>query len=716
MRGGGGQAGDALPFLAFTLREMYDLLVQEDRSTFTQSDYERVGRIEGAIKRRAEAAESLLPADSGPVLGRLLPRFVTLSEDRLPASRPVPRERLTAEEQPIVETLENQRLLTGAGGTVRLTHEKLITAWPRLAQTVAGRRDDLLLQARLERQAADWENGNGELLGRDAAAAAFTWLAERADPGTDRGVIGDYLRASRRALSRRRARLAGALATIMALALAASAIAVIAGIQRSDAVSQSHIAQSEEMGAEALDLFSTNAPLAMLLSVAAFERDPTRQATEAMAATASEPLEDTLVEAGHSLRIAFSPDGDTLVVGSIDGSADGTVDIWNTSVGRQTMTLTRTLTVDSPVYSVAFNPRGDTFAVGEEDGTVGLWNAATGRQTGTLTTDGPSDTLAFNPSGGTLAAGGADGIVGLWNTATGRQTATLTAASTTSSQVNSVVFSPGGQTLAVGLGSDVSLWNTATDQRTATLTGTSTINSVAFSPGGGTLAAGGEDGAVGLWNTATDQRTATLTGTSAVNSVAFSPGGGVLAAGGDDGIVGLWNTVTDQQTASLPEGSTPVNAAAFSPGGGTLAIADDAGVGLGTRATGTLTGDSSVSSVAYGPGGRTLAVGYGDGRVALWDTANDRVTATLPTGSTPQSIAFSPDGRTLAVGGQNGAVALWNIATEKTTATLPVSENPDYPINSVAFNPSGSTLAVASDNHTASLWIPLLISRPSPCP
>ena len=240
VRGSSGEAVDALPFLAFTLREMYDLAVQEDRGTFTDADYERVGRIEGAIIRRTEAAESLLPPDSGPVLERLLPRFVTLSEDRLPAGRPVPRERLTTAEQAIIEKLEDQRLLTGTGDTVRLAHEQLITAWPRLAQTVADRRDDLLLQARIERQASDWKHGHGELLGRDAAAAASSWLAGRAEPGTDRSVIGDYIRASLRALRRRRAQLVGVLFIVVALALAASVFAVVAGIQRSNAVSQSH--------------------------------------------------------------------------------------------------------------------------------------------------------------------------------------------------------------------------------------------------------------------------------------------------------------------------------------------------------------------------------------------------------------------------------------------------------------------------------------------
>ena len=172
VRGGSGDAVDALPFLAFTLREMYDLVVQEGRSRFTDADYERVGCIEGAIIRRTQDAESRLPPGRDLVLERLLPRFVTLSEDRPPAGRSVPRDRLSPAEKAIAVMLEDQRLLTGTGDTVRLAHEQLISAWPRLARAVADRRDDLLLEARLERQAGDWKRGQGELLGRDAAAVA----------------------------------------------------------------------------------------------------------------------------------------------------------------------------------------------------------------------------------------------------------------------------------------------------------------------------------------------------------------------------------------------------------------------------------------------------------------------------------------------------------------------------------------------------------------
>lgn len=230
----GAESADALPFLAFVLREMYDLVVSEGRTVFTGADYDRVGRIDGAIARRARAAEQALPADSGPALDRMLTRFVALDAERLPTARPVLREQLTVTEQAITRTLEDQRLLAGLD-TVQLAHERLITAWPRLAAIVADRREELLIQTRLERQAVDWQDGHGALLGRAAAAEASSWLAGRSGPEASPSVIGEYVLASLAALRRRRWVTTVVLAGVMALVVAASAIAVVAVIQWSHA-------------------------------------------------------------------------------------------------------------------------------------------------------------------------------------------------------------------------------------------------------------------------------------------------------------------------------------------------------------------------------------------------------------------------------------------------------------------------------------------------
>ena len=568
MRGssGEGETADALPFLAFVLREMYDLVVKEDRTAFTAADYERVGPIDRAIAQRAQAAETLLPADSALVLDDLLTRFVTLSEERLPAARPVPRRQLPAAERPIVKILEDQRLLVGTDDTVRLAHDRLIKAWPRLDKVVGVRREDLQLEARVKRQADDWKDGKGELLGRDATAAASSWLARPDNAGAANSVVGEYIRASRAALHRGRVRMVSVLSVIAALAVAASVVAAVAVIQRSNVVRQSHRTQSEQMAAEATNLLPADGPLAMLLSLQADESADTLQARSALIHASQQPLDDLLAFGSPVLSVAFSPDGQAIAAGD-----DGDIGLWNVATGRRTAILAE----GSQVDSVAFSPNGQTVAAGDFAGHIGLWDLATGQRTATLT--GTSvGSVAFSPDGRAIAAADGNGV-GLWDVATGRQTATLAEGS----PVTSVAFSPDGKTVAAGdYAGDIGLWDVATGRRSATLTEGSHVESVAFSPDGLTIAAGNYAGDIGLWDVASGQRTATLDEGSPVVSVAFDRGGQTLGAGDLGGHAGLWDVASRQRTATLAEGNL-VYGVAFSPDGQTLAVGDYGGhIGL----------------------------------------------------------------------------------------------------------------------------------------
>jgi energy-coupling factor transporter ATP-binding protein EcfA2 len=431
-RGSSAETADALPFLAFVLREMYDAAVKEDRTVLTADDYEQAGRIDGAIARRAEAAEELLQRDSEAVLERLLPRFVALSDQRLPTARPIPRDRLTAAEQLIIERLEDQRLVVGTGDTLRLAHEQLIAAWPRLARAVADRRDDLVLEARLERQAADWQHGHGELLGRDAATQASSWLGRQADPAANHSVVREYVRASKAALRRRLVRRVSLLSAIVVLAIAALAVA---GVARH----QSRLAQSAEMAAEATSLLSTDAPTAMLLSLQAYATAPTLQAGSALVQAAQQPLNYYIPQSkGPVNAVAFGPDGHTLAAG--DGS--GHIALWDVTTGRRTGYLAE----GSPVSAVAFSPDGHTLAAGDDSGHIALWDVTTGRRTGYLAEGSPVNAVAFSPHGQTLAAGDHNGNVTLWDVTTRRDTATLAVSNT----VNSVTFGPEGSVIVTG--------------------------------------------------------------------------------------------------------------------------------------------------------------------------------------------------------------------------------------------------------------------------
>lgn len=116
--------------------------------------------------------------------------------------------------------------------------------------------------------------------------------------------------------------------------------------------------------------------------------------------------------------IAFSSDSQTLVSGSLDGTAK----LWYLKTGQLLNTfLHRSQTPNGEpsegVHSVAISPDGQTLVTGSglEQNTIKLWNVRTGTEVSTL--KGHTDTvfsLAFSPDGQTLYSGSLDGTIQVW--------------------------------------------------------------------------------------------------------------------------------------------------------------------------------------------------------------------------------------------------------------------------------------------------------------
>jgi WD40 repeat protein len=123
--------------------------------------------------------------------------------------------------------------------------------------------------------------------------------------------------------------------------------------------------------------------------------------------------------------LAFSPDGQRLATGSLEGG----LKLWEARTGRQLESLTGNL---GQVLDLAFSPDGTSLATSSSDGTVRLWDVGTGRQTLTLASGvagevgpdskfcfrtlkvaylGVGGKLAFSPDGTRLAYTAADGTV-----------------------------------------------------------------------------------------------------------------------------------------------------------------------------------------------------------------------------------------------------------------------------------------------------------------
>lgn len=164
--------------------------------------------------------------------------------------------------------------------------------------------------------------------------------------------------------------------------------------------------------------------------------------------------------------MAFSPDSSTLAVG-YDFGDHSSVLLWSVTTGK----TVGSLLAAGDSQSVAFSPDGKTLADGRDTGVVLLWDVATDATIGQPLTGTPSsyadtnhavNSVAFTPDGKTLAVGNQDGTVRLWNPATGQpmDQTLAAAASAAGGPVYSLAFSPDGNTLAVGYNDGaVRLWD-----------------------------------------------------------------------------------------------------------------------------------------------------------------------------------------------------------------------------------------------------------------
>lgn len=173
-----------------------------------------------------------------------------------------------------------------------------------------------------------------------------------------------------------------------------------------------------------------------------------------------------LTTAAQLISVAVSADGSLIAAGGASDTS-GPVIIWDAASGD--MIFNEALH-SQPVYAVAFSPDGETLYSGAIDGTVGVTDVATAEgSTSPRYSDVGFAALAVGPDG-TLAYGLGDGEIHL--SMAGADVADDTVLTGLENVVWDVAFSPDGSQLAAG-GRDgtVRLWDTDTDELTATLTG-----------------------------------------------------------------------------------------------------------------------------------------------------------------------------------------------------------------------------------------------------
>ncbi|GFJ94094.1 AAA family ATPase [Phytohabitans rumicis] len=447
----GGYPSGAVPLLAHALRSTW---LRRAGHRLTIEGYRAAGGVRNAV---ADTAERIYVSLDGGDQARLragLLGLVAIVDGAGAVRRRGPRSSMTPA---VLDRLVQARLVTADENTVEISHEALLSAWPRLANWVEEDRQAIVTRQRLAEAAYYWveSNEDGDVLYRGARlAAAQDWAAGRADVGEveQRFLVAseraaEVVLATERRRGRRLRRLVAGLAAALVVALGAGGFAVE---QRAEAQRRADDALSRQYAAESLVSAEGDQARAMGLALDAWRTSHTPEARGALLSAQMMSFTGRLGSQPGGIAVALSSDGSRAAV----GHGDGTVRLWD---GADHRTMRELTGHGKQVTSLAFAPDDSMLATAalERDG-VRVWAADTGQLIRVL----PAVGFATWLPDGRLAAFGFSAaekpVIKLLDARTGATAAELPVGDI----VSDLAVSPDGRYLAAGLptGGTIRVW------------------------------------------------------------------------------------------------------------------------------------------------------------------------------------------------------------------------------------------------------------------
>jgi WD40 repeat protein len=526
--------------------------------------------------------------------------------------------------------------------------------------------------------------------------------------GTDKDtIIGDDARQHRRT----RQLVAGAVALLSLLAIAATAAAIYALIQRNRADERARLATSRQLAAEALVALDTDPEQSLVLAARAATTAPTDEAANALRqALRTSRLRMTVDAGAPVVDTAVDPTG-RLAAAALE---DGTIHIWTLRTGKPVAKLQH---AGVPAESVQFSHDGRRLLGAGKAGVV-VWSNGKGRRRPIAIFDkaGQPFAAAFSPNGKLVATGDFDGAVRLWRSETGVLSDELRAPGM--QPVTGVSFSGDGSVLAAAKGSQTVVWRLRTRPPQVLRADRNDVWAVAVSADGRHVATGDIRGHVRVWNVRSGAAVELNGHSGAIGSLAFSPNGQSLVTASEDETARIWDVSTARSLAELRGHGDIVESAAYAPNGKTVVTSgDDGTIRVWAVASDPIDAelaardDRTLRDVDFDPSGDRVVAASEDLTALLWNADSERLLWALRHARGAEewveSADFSHDGRLVVTAGDDGTAKVWRSSSGALLATL--GQPGDPPIYDAALSPDGRLMATAgqagaADKAVIRLW------------
>ncbi|MGK7943751.1 MAG: caspase family protein, partial [Microcystaceae cyanobacterium] len=586
----------SLPLLQYALTELWKETWLKNKETVLRlSVYEKLGRIEGTLEKRAEAIYNSLSPDYQKVAKRIFLELTHVGDlwdtrRRIKLGHLVnshhsleilndvtsllanEENRLLIRSDSDTETSQNliplairqknslnqsRKAKSRSQVVIDVVHEALIRNWQRLEDWKQEYQTAMMIERRIEQAAQQWKEG-GDLWQIAGLVIADNYLQEYGELGMLDGTAEEFIKQTRHKVKRNKWTQRGVIGVILAFAALSAYTAIDANHQKIEAQKQGIIAQANLAKLQLANPQHIN-PLVLALdnvrhNLLLNKTHLTPETYNILAETVEQiPKQSTLRSHKNTVKsVAFSQDGKYIA----SSSSDNTIKIWDAL--NPTDTPLYTLKGhQSYVNSIAFSPDGRYIVSGSSDKTIKIWDTLNPNHTPVHTFKGHLETVyavAFSPDGQYIISGSSDKTIKIWD-ALNRSNTPLHTLQGHQNSVYAVAFSPDGKYIASG-SSDrtIKVWDALNPTNTPlhTFNGhQSYVYSVAFSPDGKYIISGSSDKTIKIWDTLKRTKTALHTlkcHQNTIYTVAFSHDGKYIASGSSDRTIKVWDALNRTHT------------------------------------------------------------------------------------------------------------------------------------------------------------------------